>query len=83
MYKTQIKLKDEVYFQIRNDIQLREKISEQLGITDISVYRYGVRKSPTLSKPVIIKVISEHTGKSESEIIETLEYEQEGKNTRN
>lgn len=60
MYKTKTKLKDEVYQKIRNDIPLREKIAEQLGITESSVYVYAVRKSLSLSKPVVVNIIKKH-----------------------
>ena len=69
MYKTQSKLREEIYSVIRNDIPLREKISSQIGITVDSVYRYAFRKSPTLSKPIVIRVLSEHLNKKECEII--------------
>lgn len=70
MYKTKSNLKPEIYHIIRNDISLRMKISKQLGVTESSVYKYAFRKSPTLSKPIVIDVIKEHTKKKESEIID-------------
>lgn len=53
-------LKDEVYHFVRNDMELRKKIANSLAISDNSVYRYGVRKSPTLSKPVVLEIIRNH-----------------------
>lgn len=79
----EIKLKPDLYHLIRNDIPLREKIAAQLGVQVTTVYIYAVRNSPTLSKPVVINLLAKHTGKKEHEIIEVLENEQEGQNTRN
>ena len=69
MYKTKSNLKEEIYHLIRNDIPLREKISSQIGVTVDSVYKYAFRKSPTLSKPIVIAIISKHLNKKEFEII--------------
>lgn len=68
MYKTKANLKEDVYHLIRNDIPLREKISAQIGITVDSVYRHAFRKSPTLSKPIVIEVIAKHLSKDISEL---------------
>lgn len=75
MYKTKANLKDEVYHIIRNDIPLREKIAEKLGITVDSVYRNAFRKSPTLSKPFVIGIIAKHLNKKESEILNQEEVQ--------
>jgi hypothetical protein len=64
------KLKDEIYDIIRNDIPLRTKIAEQLNIEVQSVYLSAVRKSTKFSLPIILEVISKHTGKPEKNLID-------------
>ena len=65
-----VKLKEEIYNQIRNDIPLREKIAGKIGITERSVYVYATRKSPTLNKPVVVEVMKKHIGLKEEELFE-------------
>ena len=64
------KLKEDIYQLIRNDIPLRLKISEVLGIIESSVYNAARRKAPVLEMYIVVKIIMEHTEKSEDEIFE-------------
>lgn len=64
------KLKDEIYDIIRNDIPLRHKIGKQLNIEVQSVYDAARRKSTKFSLPIILEVISKHTGKLKEELID-------------
>jgi hypothetical protein len=63
------KLKDEIYNIIRNDIPLRDKIAKALNIEKDSVYGAAVRKSTKFSLPFVLKIISEHTGKTKEELL--------------
>jgi len=65
-----MEMKNEIYHLIRNDIPLRVKIARFLGITDASVYNSATRKAPRLTEYPVVKIIMEHTGKSEEEIFE-------------
>lgn len=65
------RLKEDIYQLIRNDIPLRIKISEGLGVIESSVYGAAKRKAPVLEKYIVIKIIMEYTEKSEEEIFET------------
>lgn len=69
------KLKDEIYNIIRNDIPLRAKIAAQLNIEVQSVYLLAVRRSTKFSLPFVLKIISEHTGKSKEELLEEKEVD--------
>ncbi|TDO67094.1 hypothetical protein EV143_1325 [Flavobacterium chryseum] len=62
------KLKDEIYDIIRNDIPLRHKIGKQLNIEVQSVYQSAARKSTKFSLPIILEVISKHTGLPKEEL---------------
>lgn len=66
-------MKEEIYKLIRTDIPLRMKIAELIGTTDASVYNAATRKAPRLSHYHIVKIIMDHTGKTEDEIFETTE----------
>ena len=63
-------MRNEIYHLIRNDIPLRIKIANLLGITDASVYNSATRKAPRLTEYLVVKIIMKHTGKSEEEIFE-------------
>jgi predicted DNA-binding protein YlxM (UPF0122 family) len=66
------KLSEEVKKIIRNDIPLRKKIAEQLGIEQITVYDYVARpkREKALTRyPIVLKVLKEHTGMKESQIL--------------
>lgn len=65
-----IKLKEEIYNKIRNDIPLREAIAGKIGITERSVYVYATRKSPTLHKPVVVEVLKKQLGVKNEELFE-------------
>lgn len=56
-------MKDWVYTLIRNSPQLRKLIADELGVIESSIYQYAVRKSPSLERPFIMKLISEFTKK--------------------
>ncbi len=65
-------LSEEVKKIIRNDIPLRKKIAEQLGIEQNTVYGYVARakKERALTKyPIVLKILKEHTGLKESQIL--------------
>jgi len=65
-------LSEEVKKIIRNDIPLRKKIAEQLGIEQSTVYGYVAKPSreKALTRyPVTLKVLKEHTGMKESQIL--------------
>lgn len=64
------KLTDDVYHIIRNDIPLRQKIGKALAIDPQSVWTSACRKSPRLSLPFILEIISKHIGKTKEEILE-------------
>jgi hypothetical protein len=68
--KKKAKLKNEIYLLIRNDIPLRGKIAKTVGIENDSVYRAAFRESPMFSRPFVLKIIIEHTGKTKEEILE-------------
>jgi len=68
--KKKKKLKDEIYNIIRNDIPLRHKIGKQLNIEVQSVYDSARRKSTKFSLPIILEVISKHTGKPKEDLID-------------
>lgn len=63
-------IKDEIYHLIRNDIKLRRKIADSIGVTDTSVYGHAVRKAPKLKDYFVIKTIMDHTGFDEQKIFE-------------
>jgi len=66
------KLSEEAKKIIRNDIPLRKKIAEQLGIEQNTVYDYVVRpnREKAITRyPIAIKTIKEHTGLKESQIL--------------
>jgi transposase len=66
------KLSEEVKKIIRNDIPLRKKIAEQLGIEPGTVYDYVARpkREKALTRyPITLTVLKEHTGMKESEIL--------------
>ena len=65
-------MKEEIYKIIRNNPDLREKIGNELGIIESSVYGLAKRKSDKLQKFSVVKIIMEHTGKAEEEIFETV-----------
>ena len=72
---TKMKLRKEITQIIRTDTKLRRKISEELDVSDSTVYGHAVRYEngtggvKLLEYPVI-KIIMEHTGKTEEEIFE-------------
>lgn len=66
------KLSEEVKKIIRNDIPLRKKIAEQLGIEQNTVYDYVVRpnREKAITRyPIVLKILKEHTGLKESQIL--------------
>jgi hypothetical protein len=65
-----VKLKENVYKTIRNDIPLRHKIASALGVEVSSIYGYAGRKSPSLSKPFVLDIISEHMGESAADLLD-------------
>ncbi len=68
------KLSEEVKRIIRNDIPLRKKIAEELGIEQITVYEYVARpkREKALTRyPIVIKVLKEHTGLKDKDIFES------------
>jgi len=66
--KRKIKLKDEIYSIIRNDIPLRAKLAKALNIERDSVYQAAVRKYSKLSLPFVLEIISKHIGKPKDEL---------------
>lgn len=66
-----MKIKEEIYHLIRNDVKLRMKIARYLGVTDTTVYGHCIRKAPKLMEYPVIKIIMKHTGKKESEVFDT------------
>jgi predicted DNA-binding protein YlxM (UPF0122 family) len=66
------KLSEEIKKIIRNDIPLRKKIAEQLGIEQSTVYDYATRtgKEKALTRyPIVIEVLKEHTKLSLNKIL--------------
>lgn len=66
------KLSEEIKKIIRNDIPLRKKIAEQLGIEQSTVYDYATRtgKEKALTRyPIVIEVLKEHTKLSINKIL--------------
>lgn len=55
-------LQNNIFTLIRNDIPLRIKIADSLGIIESSVYRLAQRKSKKLTQYHIIEIILKHTG---------------------
>lgn len=69
-------IRNEIFDIIRNDVPLRKKIADYLGITDWTVYGHAVRKAPKLNDAIVVEIIKKHTGKSLEEIFteETIEH---------
>ena len=63
-------MKNEIYTIIRNDVPLRKKIADHLGVTDSTVYGHAVRKAPKLNEYPIVRIIMEHTRKKEDEVFD-------------
>lgn len=63
-------IRKEIYHLIRNDIKLRRKIADELGVTDTTVYGHAIREAPKLNGYPVIKIIMTHTGFKEDEIFE-------------
>jgi hypothetical protein len=61
-------MKEEIYQHIRLDKVLRRKIADALGVEPESVYRYATGKRPTLSKPIVMQLIADYTGKTVEEL---------------
>ena len=63
-------LKESIYKKIRTDLKLRQRIAASLKISDTSVYIQAERKSIKLELYKVVKIIIEHTGLTDSKIIE-------------
>ncbi|GEM_PF-4172853 len=61
-------MKEEIYRHIRLDKVLRRKIADSLGVEPESIYRYAIGKKPTLSKPIVMQLIADYTGKTVEEL---------------
>lgn len=55
---------------IRNDVKLRIKMAAHLGVSDSTIYLHAKRNAPKLNDYGLIKIVMEHTGKTEEEIFE-------------
>jgi hypothetical protein len=69
-----LKIRDEIYHLIRNDVKLRMKMAEHLGVAESTIYLHAKRKAKKLSDYNLVRILMDHTGKSEEEIFtsETL-----------
>lgn len=47
---------------------MRRKIADSLGVEPESIYRYAIGKKPTLSKPIVMQLIADYTGKTVEEL---------------
>lgn len=65
-----LQIKDEIYHLIRNDVKLRMKMANHLEIAESTIYLHATRKAPKLNDYNLIKILMEHTGKSEDDIFE-------------
>ena len=68
----EIKLTEKIKQIIRNDIPLRKKLGFQLGIEPSTVYQYVLypkREKALTKRPITLKVLRDHTGMKESEIL--------------
>jgi hypothetical protein len=66
------KLTEQIKLIIRNDIPLRKKIGEQLGIEQDTVRNYASqpkREKALTRYPITIEVIKKHTGLKENQIL--------------
>jgi len=66
------KLTEEIKIIIRNDIPLRKKIAEQIGVEQNTVYQYALRpkREKSLTKyPIVLEILKKHTGLKESQIL--------------
>lgn len=66
-------LKNEIYHLIRNDLGLRQKMATYLGVGEATIYGHAVRKAPKLNDFFLVKILMEHTGKTEEEVFETTD----------
>jgi hypothetical protein len=74
---TKNKVKDRVLSEkvkdiLRLDIELREKLAEQIGVKEMTIYRYATqpKRERSLTKyPIVIDVLKKHTGLLASEIL--------------
>jgi hypothetical protein len=67
-----LKIKEEIFHLIRNDVKLRIKMAAYSGVSDTTIYLHAKRKAPKLYDYNLVKIVMDHTGKSEEEIFETL-----------
>lgn len=65
-----MKIRNEIYHLIRNDIKLRREIADSLGVTDTTVYGHAVRKAPKLNDYNVVKTIMNYTGFCEKQVFE-------------
>lgn len=63
-----MKMRDDIYTIIRNDVPLRKKIADHFNVRDQTIYEHAVRKAPKLNEYPVVKIIMEHTGKKEEDI---------------
>lgn len=69
-----LQIRDEIYHLIRNDLKLRIKMASHLDVSDATIYLHAKRKAPKLNDYNLVKILMDHTGKSEEEIFEPLKY---------
>jgi len=62
----------EIFKRLLKDRELRMKVGLALGISDQGVYASAKRTSDVFTKKVALIAISEHTGLTEEEILETV-----------
>jgi hypothetical protein len=77
-----MKIREEIYHLIRNDIKLRRDIADLLCVTDASVYGHAVRKAPKLKEYSVVRTIMIHTGFKENQIFEEEKKKSLSKNKR-
>ncbi len=65
-----LQIRDDIYHLIRNDVKLRTKMAAHLEVSDATIYSHAKRKAPKLNDYNLVKILMEHTGKSEKEIFE-------------
>ena len=69
-------MKQSIYNDIRNNIELRNSIAEYLEITPHSVYNHAFRQARVLNSFIVVEIIKKHTSKTNKEIFtpETLSF---------
>jgi len=67
-----MRIANEVFERLDSDRELRLKLALALGVQEQSVEKSLKRRSDVFTKIASIRAISEHTGLTEEEILETV-----------